>query len=402
MFPMTPRSEHLVRALHDAPTMLVYACAGSGVRALDWLRGVDGSSSTLLEAHVDRVGLDRVQPSAGGAVGRAAVPAVAGDLARQSFLRALELAPARVAVVGVGCAAAPAGDSEPGVRRACVVVHGALGRHVLDLALRSDEREPLDQELLVSTLVLHAAATGCGVLHRERLDLRPGEALEESLQPAPPLAEVLAGRRRRVVLTRAGTLETTLPWPTDGLAIVAGSFDPLHGGHLGLAEASRRHLRRTAVFELGRRVVTKAPLGPLELYDRAQQFLGRADLLITDAPTFAGKAAILPGSVFVVGADTIARMLSRHAAEGGLEAVLDPVRAHGCRFLVAGRRLLGPTTTGDGGASAPPAAPFVALADLEVPAEYAELFEALPEADFRADVSSSLLRARSRPTDVDP
>jgi hypothetical protein len=191
------------------------------------------------------------------------------------------------------------------------------------------------------------------------------------------------------------------------LAIVSGSFDPLHWGHLDLAEASRRHLRRPAVFELGRRAVTKAPLGALELYGRALQFQGRADLVITDAATFARKAGIYPGSIFVVGADTVARMLSRHAVEPGLGAVLNPVRAHGCRFLVAGRLLLGPTvaTTRDGGEATPsasPAAPFVSLADLDVPAEYAELFDALPEAAFRADVSSSLMREQSGHIVVDP
>jgi hypothetical protein len=54
------------------------------------------------------------------------------------------------------------------------------------------------------------------------------------------------------------------------------------------------------------------------------------------------------------------------------------LRASGGRFLVAGRRS---------------AERFLTLADLEVPASHGDLFEALPEAAFRADVSSTEIRA---------
>jgi hypothetical protein len=58
------------------------------------------------------------------------------------------------------------------------------------------------------------------------------------------------------------------------------------------------------------------------------------------------------------------------------EALLQ-VRKAGCRFLVAGR-------TVDGR--------FETLADVAVPAQFADLFTPISPEDFRADVSSTELR----------
>ena len=54
------------------------------------------------------------------------------------------------------------------------------------------------------------------------------------------------------------------------------------------------------------------------------------------------------------------------------------IREEGCRFLVAGR-------VDDGG--------FRTLADVAIPREFTDLFEAIPESRFRADVSSTELRS---------
>lgn len=414
---MTPGLQHLVRQVHGSPVMLAYAFMGAGPLALEWLRDVDESSRTVLEAHDWRASRGVLGPVSGSpsngtpTVDHAAVPDAAGELALESYRRARDLAPGGVAAVGVGCAARVANDAAPDALRACVVVHGALGRHVLTLAVRHVERERRELELLVSTVVVHAIATGCGVLHRGRPALRPGETLEERFEPARRLAEVLGGQRTHVVLTRAGELEAGVPRLVGGIAIVSGSFNPLHEGHLGLAAAAQRHLQLPTVFELARRTVTKATLEPLELYERATQFYGRATLVITDAARFSEKAAIYPGSVFVLGADTVARMVSRRCPDDhGLRVAMSGVRINRCRFLVAGRqRLAGGTAPArvERGADAPEAtievgsAPFVTLADLDVPPRYADLFEALPEEVFRSDVSSSHIRDRSGPSPLD-
>jgi len=60
-----------------------------------------------------------------------------------------------------------------------------------------------------------------------------------------------------------------------------------------------------------------------------------------------------------------------------MRAALVAVRTAGCRFLVAGRRLQGR---------------FRTASDLSIPAGFTDLFEELPEADFRVDTSSTEAR----------
>lgn len=69
-------------------------------------------------------------------------------------------------------------------------------------------------------------------------------------------------------------------------------------------------------------------------------------------------------------------------SETGLQLTFADIRHHGCKFLVAGRV----DEKGDGG--------FKTLGDIEIPAEMADLFEEIPENDFRSDISSTSLRAK--------
>jgi hypothetical protein len=139
-----------------------------------------------------------------------------------------------------------------------------------------------------------------------------------------------------------------------------------------------------ASFELSITNVDKPPLTAGEIRRRLAQFSGHVDVWLTRAPTFAEKAALFPGVVFVVGADTALRLVQTRYyqdSEDRMAAALDGISAHGCRFLVAGR--------------ADSAGRFVELDHLALPAAYRELFLPIPEAEFRADLSSTSLRAKN-------
>src|SRR5262249_52466965 len=99
-------------------------------------------------------------------------------------------------------------------------------------------------------------------------------------------------------------------------------------------------------------------------------------------PTFAEKAALFPGGIFVVGADTAARIVERRYyqdSESLRDAALEQIRQHGCRFLVAGRLNQ--------------ARQFVTLTELDLPPGCRDLFTGIPEAEFHVDLSSTELRA---------
>ncbi|MBX9585290.1 MAG: hypothetical protein K2X87_33710 [Gemmataceae bacterium] len=179
-----------------------------------------------------------------------------------------------------------------------------------------------------------------------------------------------------------GTVRAGPSFPS---ALLPGSFNPLHRGHLALAAAARRHLGAPVAFELSRANVDKPPLDDAEVARRVAQFRGVGPVWVTAAPTFAGKARLFPGTAFVVGSDTAERLIDPRYCGGdpaARDAVLAELFTGGCRVVVGGRvDAAGAFRVWDPGA---------------VPGGFGELFVPLLEADFRADVSSTALRAGGR------
>lgn len=191
--------------------------------------------------------------------------------------------------------------------------------------------------------------------------------------------DLLAGRIATLTIPPEGVARADDP--PEG-ALLSGAFNPLHAGHEGLAAAATRLTGLPVAFELAVVNADKGALDAAEIARRASQFAGRYTLVLSREPLFAGKARLYPGRSFVIGYDTAARILEPryYGGEAGLEAALATLRAQGCRLLVAGRL--------DGSR-------FATLDDLPVPPAYRDLFVAIPEALFRADISSTELRARA-------
>jgi hypothetical protein len=198
------------------------------------------------------------------------------------------------------------------------------------------------------------------------------------IQDSHALAALLAGRVPFLCFEADGAARVDATPPA---ALLSGSFNPLHEGHRRLAEAASASTGLATEFELSVVNADKPPMAGEEARRRVEQFAGWARLWVTQAPTFVEKAELFPGCLFVVGADTAARIVQpqfygRSTQE--LAAALDRIRAYRCRFLTAGR------VNAEG--------LFLGLEDLAVPAEYRDLFIPIPEAVFRLDVSSTRIR----------
>src|SRR3954447_24093138 len=84
-----------------------------------------------------------------------------------------------------------------------------------------------------------------------------------------------------------GVVSVTAPRPR---AVLPGSFNPLHPGHLGLAAAATARLGVPVAFELSAANVDKPELSTEEVERRVRQFAGLASVWVTRAATFEMKA----------------------------------------------------------------------------------------------------------------
>ena len=435
---MEPALRVALEAVHASPVRAVLHVTGGAAQSLGWVMAVPGASRTLLEARVPYA-REAMVDMLGHEPKQYVSPQTARDMARVAYKRGVRLTPPGHSarhVVGVGCTCALASvPPKRGEHRCVVAAYGVNGVVEYNLAMEKGRRDRWDEDGLASRLVVQALADaaadavadadadadaasaddappasrrssrGVGSLVDDPNVLRSGDHLTVTREPiVDPIDWLTSGAGDLVELTDGvPTAIGAVPPPA---LVLPGSFNPLHDGHRGmLAAASRIRPGCVPAYELA---VTNADKGTLPLEEvrrRAAQFEDAREstststptptptrLILTRAPLFATKAALMPGATFVVGHDTAIRLVmpKYYGGEARMMRAFEEIRAHGCSFVVAGRVGKVPTgASGDGAAEEEER--FLTLADVAVPETLRDLFEDLPA--FRLDVSSTELRA---------
>jgi len=123
----------------------------------------------------------------------------------------------------------------------------------------------------------------------------------------------------------------------------------------------------------------KPPLSYHEIKRTLLQFSQTYEWVLTKAGKFTDKAQLFPNSVFIIGADTLTRMLDEkfYLNRKDMLDELDLFNSHNINFLVFGRKIK---------------KNFISLDSVSIPEHIKNRFTGFGEDIFRDDISSSIIR----------
>ena len=372
----------IIATMHGSGRQAVLAITGGGSGAIAELLRVPGGSRLLLEAVVP-YDLRTLTAFLGFEPAHACSVETAVAMARRARERAATFAARGTVPLGLGATAGLVTDRpRQGEHRCHIAVATDAGTDVHSIVLEKGRRDRSGEEDLVAQAIVLSLAAGCDVRAPSPASLlQPSERYTKEHVDARDLIDgLVAGTIDRVTAWPDGQLAASAPSPG---AVLPGSFNPLHAGHVLLGRVAEELLGTPVAAEISVVNVDKPPLVADEVRRRLAQFAWRTRVELTRAPTFLLKSRLFPDTVFVVGADTAERLVAaRYYGDdhARMAAALQEIADRGCRFLVAAR--------------ADDAGRLRTLGDVAVPERFAHLFTAIPERLFRVDVSSSAIRAQ--------
>jgi hypothetical protein len=382
MIPSDVAWQQLISTVHASGRKAALAITGGGSSAIGELLRVPGGSRLLIEAQVpyDERALATFL---GFAPTQASSSDTAVAMARSARARVVRLVPAGTDLVGLGATAALVSDRpRRGEHRFHIAFANSAGTAHCTGVLAKGRRDRAAEEDIVSRAIVLWLARACGIAAPSpRSLLDADEHFAETATPAVDrIDQLLAGELDRLTIRPDGEMVLSAPGP---LILFPGSFNPLHAGHVLLARVAEELRQQPLSFEISVTNVDKPPLAGGTVRARLAQFAWKSPVELTRAPTFVEKSRLFPGTTFVIGADTAARLFApRYYGddEVRMHVALEEIANSGASFLVAVR--------------VDAAGRVWALNDIPVPRRYADLFTEIPEQRFRFDTSSSEIRAR--------
>lgn len=371
-----------IEAIHSSPTQAVLYLSGGASQVLGWLISVPGASNTVLEAVVPYSRMSTIH-LLGKVPTQFTNRGAAEEMAILAYNRALKLSRPGYPVLGVGFTGSLASKRPK------------LGDHRFHLSTRTSDRlwvstvtlskglRNREEEDKVSSLVLlKAIADACkapGGFDTGLTETEIPEEVEEHFDEDKQLEQLISGQICFKVYPFSSEEHSS---SSERKIILSGSFNPLHEGHLKLLEVATSIVGDGyPCFELSAVNADKPPLTVSQIKDRVKQFeeIGKT-VIISNQPFFYKKAEILPGSTFVIGADTAARLIDPKYYGNDYEKMVEILM--GCKrtgtiFLVGGRNIDGV---------------YKVLEDFEIPVELREMFISIPTEKFRMDISSTEIR----------
>jgi len=356
-----------INRLHQHACAFVLAVTGGGSRAISDLLGVSGASNTLLECLVPYSN-SSLANFIGTTPKQACSAQTARDMAMKAYERALSLSGGtqqKNEIYGLGCSAALGTlRQRKGSDRCFVAIQSTQSTLLLSLAL-DKTLSRTSQEILCSKIIIEGMCLATGL----EKEISVNELKIEMFTAPLDWQKLMSGETHKTEVARG---ETALIFP--------GAFNPPHEGHRKIAQIAEQLTGMVPTYEIAISNVDKANIDFLEMAAR-QKYLSDSKLIFTRAATFTEKSDCFPGTIFIVGADTICRIAETRYYKDDVvlrDIAMNKLADNGHRFLVFGRLNK---------------KKFLTLSDIELPSVLRELCEEITEDKFREDSSSSELRS---------
>ena len=380
----------IVKQIHASPYMILLSITGGGTGAIGEMLRHGNGSATLIEAIVPYQE-NALRDFIGKEPERYCSEETAREMAMAAFKRALEMAhsengfrPDYLIGIGATCKLAKEGERETREHEIHIASQSISGTSTTSLTLLQD-RSREEEEELASTFLIQAIARICGaepISLDAYISMTEQQVMEEKEAAASQdIGELLLS----ILLKKDSYGKKCIPIthsketvPAAPRIIFSGSFNPCHKNHAAMAKIAHERYGSPVTFEISLANVDKTPTDFISLESRINSlktyenegFFG--SIYLTNAPLFADKVLLFPGSRFLIGSDTMNRIFNeKYYREGeNRVALIEHFKRHNVSFLVFHRQ-------------------DVELGELGIDKDVLEICEIMPHDTYTDDGTSS-------------
>ena len=317
--------ESLVDSLNKLPHKSVVITTGGGTGVFQALLSRGNGSNTLLAGYVPYSEKETI-----GFLGKTPEKMVSCETARAlamvAYQKALKLKDGDYEVMGVACTASlqrvPT-EREGRLHTIYVALQTRNMTHTMSLVIK-DSFHTLGltnlnairakEEQLAVGMMLNELANGHDLELQVVMDEYAKQDIEYDWFENEKLGDILAGKIKYYGFF--GDEPIALKDYVDSrTAIFPGSFNPAHEGHREMMEIIAGKDCKV-IREISLTNVDKPPIDFISMRNRLMQKGWQEPVLVTNAPTFVDKSRLFPGARFIVGGDTLIRILNpKYAGE---------------------------------------------------------------------------------------
>ena len=358
----------IIQKIHSSPFRFVLVSSGGGTNAISEILQVPGASKSVLEAYVPyaKESLEYYllkKPDHYCSLGTTL------SMAAKAYSAAKKIDPNTNPknLLGVAVTASLATNySKKGEHKFFIAIQTYKYSSSFSYSFVKGELSREEEEQVVTDHIINAIAQSCELQNQMKYE---NSLLEVKIVAAEKNWVKLVDSKIDFVSSSNQVPELIFP----------GSFNPFHSGHNSMSELAEKKTGLGLAYEICIQNADKPPLSYHEIEQTLSQFDHGHEWVLTKAGKFTDKAALFPNSVFIIGADTLTRILEERFYLNRRDMLnqLDLFNSHNINFLVFGRKIMNK---------------FISLDSVTIPEHIAKRFSGFGEEIFRDDISSTLIR----------